>query len=543
MRFGFAFALLLAAIALVCASCDGCKKVAPPVTASDKPSVRLYLLSDIAGALEPCGCSKDQLGGLDHLAAFVNGETKNAPNRLVLAAGPLLYIDPTLEPKRAAQDRWKAEAIADALHGIGLNAWVPGFNDWADGSAELARLSHRAEVTLLGGMHTTDPTQLSTTTHALMVVNGLSIGLIGIGLPRDGGGKLPADLVAQGDGAVLAQVKNDVAELRKGGARLLVGIAAMQRGAALRIADAVPELNVLLIGKEQSRGHGNTAQPAPELVGSTLVIETANHAQSVAVVDIYLKGADAAPKLADAGGVAQAAKALDLSRRIRELEQRINGWQGSKVDPADLAARKADLAKLRADRDALEAAQPAPAGSFFRFAVHEVREGMGKDDAVSARMLALYQRINTHNKTALADLLPTAAAAGEASFIGVEACTTCHEEERKVWDGTAHAHAYKTLADGFKEYNLECVGCHVSGYGRAGGSTVTHNDKLQNVQCEECHGAGSLHAKKPEAKGLIVKKPDPKGCVEACHHPPHVEGFDALAKTELILGPGPGRDK
>ena len=36
-----------------------------------KASVRLYLLSAVAGALEPCGCSKDQLGGIDHLAALI----------------------------------------------------------------------------------------------------------------------------------------------------------------------------------------------------------------------------------------------------------------------------------------------------------------------------------------------------------------------------------------------------------------------------------------------------------------------------------------
>src|SRR5438477_10696274 len=35
------------------------------------PSVRLYFVSDLAGALEPCGCTKDQLGGLDHAAAWM----------------------------------------------------------------------------------------------------------------------------------------------------------------------------------------------------------------------------------------------------------------------------------------------------------------------------------------------------------------------------------------------------------------------------------------------------------------------------------------
>ena len=91
-----------------------------------------------------------------------------------------------------------------------------------------------------------------------------------------------------------------------------------------------------------------------------------------------------------------------------------------------------------------------------------------------------------------------------------------------------------------RDSNLDCVSCHVTGYGKPGGSTVTFNDKLQNVQCEECHGPGSLHAKAPSKKGLIVEKPPAEGCVSACHHPPHVEGFDAAAKMKLVLGPGHG---
>jgi hypothetical protein len=536
-------AVLAVAIAMLTGSCSGCKKTPPAVHPAhdDKPSVRLYLLSNLSGALEPCGCSKDQLGGLDHLAAFVRGEGSKAPRKLVLSAGPTLYIDPTLDPQRAAQDRWKAEAIADAMKSIELSAWVPGYNDWSDGSAELARLAARTGAKLLaadlGGA-----TQLGASAHTVIEVGGVKVGIIGVAAPRDAAGKPPAGIDPPADDAAIAIVNREADKLRQQGARILVAMVALPRGAALRIADAVPALNVLVIGKQLGRGHANTAQPTPELVGSTLVIETANHAQTVAVVDLYLRGEDPAPKLADAGGVAQAAKIGELTRRIRELENRINGWEkGGKTDANDLAARKADLVKLKGERDALQAEQPAPTGSFFRYAVHEVRDGMGKDEAVSRRMLGLYKQINEHNKTALADLKPPAAGADEASFIGVEACTTCHEEERKVWDGTAHAHGYKTLVDGFKEYNLECVGCHVTGYGKPGGSTVTHNDKLRDVQCEECHGPGSKHAKKTDVKGLIVVKPDPKTCVEACHHPPHVEGFDAAAKMDLVLGPGHGK--
>jgi len=40
-----------------------------------------------------------------------------------------------------------------------------------------------------------------------------------------------------------------LADLKQRGARVLIGVAAMPRGDALRLADALPELHVLVIGK------------------------------------------------------------------------------------------------------------------------------------------------------------------------------------------------------------------------------------------------------------------------------------------------------
>jgi hypothetical protein len=121
----------------------------------------------------------------------------------------------------------------------------------------------------------------------------------------------------------------------------------------------------------------------------------------------------------------------------------------------------------------------------------------------------------------------------------LEACSSCHAGARQVWNGTSHAHAYAVLSSQFKEYNLECVGCHVTGYEQPGGSTVTHVDKLENVQCEICHGPGSKHVDSPSDSTLIVSRPGTSTCL-SCHHPPHVEEFDAVAKMKEILGPGHG---
>jgi hypothetical protein len=492
-------------------------------------------MSTVAGALEPCGCSKDQLGGVDHLAAYLASQASIAPASVVLGAGPMLFLDPKLRGGDSTQDLWKADALAAAFKDVGLAAWAPGANDWTAGGDKLATFRAATGAVLLAG-------NLPGMTGALVRdVGGVKLGIVGVSDPRDKAGNYPEGVKPT---PPFEAMQAGLAEVKQKGATVLIGLAALPRGEALRLADKLPELHMLVVGKPVEAGEGNDAPKAPVLAGTTLVVETANHLQTTAVVDLFVRPGGTGPLVfADAGGVARAEDLLGLAGRIRELEARINSWERDHtVKAEDLAARKADLERLRAEKVAKEAAQLEVKGSFFRYTSVEVRDGLGRDKTVADEILGYYRRVNDHNKAALASRMPAPVEPGQASYIGVSACTDCHDDARKVWDKTSHATAYATLKKDFKEYNLDCVSCHVTGYDKPGGSTVTHNDKLQDVQCETCHGPGSLHAKDPNRKGLIVGAPKSDLCV-GCHHPPHVEAFNATEKLRLILGPGHGLPK
>src|SRR6516225_10085815 len=98
MRRSLHYSALLSAILVAggVAACQGCHHEGATAgaesAAADKPTVRLYVLSTVAGALEPCGCSKDQLGGVDHFAAYVAAQAAAAPASLVVGAGPMLFL-------------------------------------------------------------------------------------------------------------------------------------------------------------------------------------------------------------------------------------------------------------------------------------------------------------------------------------------------------------------------------------------------------------------------------------------------------------------
>jgi hypothetical protein len=272
------------------------------------------------------------------------------------------------------------------------------------------------------------------------------------------------------------------------------------------------------------------------------VVEAANHAQTLGVVDLFVRDTrDGVPiRFSDAGGVARAEELLALARRIHDLEARVASWErDNSIKPDDLAARRADLERIRAEKARLEIVRHVSQGSYFRYQSVEIRDRLGTDKAISATLQQYYRRVNEHNRVAFKDRVPIPIEAGKPSYVGVDACTGCHVEARKVWDSTRHSRAYATLAQQDKQFNLDCVGCHVTGYDKPGGSTVTFNATLQNVQCEDCHGPGSLHAKTADKKDLAVPRPPPEVCL-GCHHPPHVEGFDPVEKRASILGPGHG---
>lgn len=519
-------------------ACGGCRSTqssraaAPPLDAA--PTVRLYLVTDLAGALEPCGCTKDQLGGLDHFGAWVSSTRGRVPAAFVAAAGPLFFMDERLDAERADQDRAKAFTLARVLRGLDFVAFAPGTNDWADGPETFAKLASEAgAVTILADRGLSDSGSIVVREVPGIEGGVLKVGFVGYGQPQ------PGDAPASAEGVV----RRGVEQAKARGANVLIALVAVGRGEAKRIADAVPELTAVVVGSRSSNGDANRRAPQGERVGDVLVVEASNHLQSVGVVDFYVRDPvlpGQLVKFADATGLELARRREDVTGRIDELHVKISAWERDKgVLDADLQARRRDLAELEHEREALDVKPPPAAGSFFRFATKEIRESLGKDKTIDSQLASYYAAVDEHNRVEFKDRMPPAVGPAQASYIGVDACSKCHPGPREVWDRTPHARAYATLSSQFKEFNLECVGCHVTGYEKPGGSAVVHVEKLANVQCEVCHGPGSRHALDPGDKSRIVARPSPSACVD-CHHPPHVEQFDPVAKLADVLGPGHG---
>jgi hypothetical protein len=533
-----AFAAALSSFAIV-AACDGCRHAVgnrdtgSASAETGPPTVRLFFLSDVAGALEPCGCQKNMLGGVDHFASIVAKGRESAPAAVALV-GPTWFMDPKIHAERREQDLWKAEALSKGLAAAGTTAITPGFNDWAGGEATLANLAKSCGAPVLAG--NLQGATAGAVVESTREIGGVKVAFLAVSTPKDAAGNAPEGVTIQDPGPALAAAAK---KARGAGARIVVGLAALERGEALRLAEAAPELDLLAVGSTFGDGEANTPPKAPRFVGPVLVLQTSNHLTRTAVVELHVRDGG---RFADGSGLARAAEVTDLELQIDDLTKRLSNWERDPSVPAkDLEAQRARLASLKEKLQKAKVPPVQPTGSFLRYELTDVRESAGKHPGAAEAMASYYKRVNAFNKEKFAEKKAPPPGKGEAWFVGDEPCRACHAASFDHWKTTGHAHAYKTLEDASKEFNLDCVGCHVTGYDVPGGSTVTDvlSPNLKDVQCESCHGPGSKHIEDPSG-GTLIAAPGEEVCA-TCHHPPHTDVFDYKARLEKVLGPGHGK--
>ena len=84
-------------------------------------------------------------------------------------------------------------------------------------------------------------------------------------------------------------------------------------------------------------------------------------------------------------------------------------------------------------------------------------------------------------------------------YAGAATCAACHPKANDVWSSSRHAHALPSLEAVGKQFDPECVACHVVGMERGGFLSQDLTPQLAGVQCENCHGPAKAHATQPMA--------------------------------------------
>jgi hypothetical protein len=223
------------------------------------------------------------------------------------------------------------------------------------------------------------------------------------------------------------------------------------------------------------------------------------------------------------------AAARALAEQVPGIDLLVLGHERAPLAPARIGSTVSMTSGERGQWLAHVRLEPAPGdgvsdleGGVIPLTLGRIRE---RADLASS-LLDLHRTMNEERRAAVAadkrrleELRPLP---GQDRYLGDLRCARCHAGIFAQWQSTAHAHAFATLTDKHRDMDPECLACHVTGYEATGGflGPAPYQD-MRQVQCESCHGMGTLH----DLTGRSDPDPGEAAC-KRCHTPEMSPEFD-----------------
>ena len=442
-----------------------------------KPDQTLLFTTQLQGYVEPCGCTNDPLGGLARLATLLG----QYPKATFVDTGDLLF-DP--KQNNRCVDKDKISLLLSTLRNLGLKGTVLGPTDNLE-------LLVQNKIPILG----------SAGLAYLQIAPNLTIAIV----------QLPKQKLEQ--------------------------------------LELPSEVDLILWGQAP----GESPLPPFQLNSSgPYVFSAGSQGQYLGVIEFFNLDAKSP----------QNPLRLDMRAQEREqqralIQQRINSLKARPQN--DFVTSRIQLAqKELAHLDTVQD-EPLP-GASMRFKAVVIKRDIQPNPEIAAQLKAYEKKLPERLAACETSLECPQLQAGEAAYVGVETCKTCHASAYNFWKQalvqvqaktetgqimqrlSGHSKAWKTLEDANKTLDRNCIGCHSIGFMKPGGYCKAQEvDFRKNVQCESCHGPGSLHAKTGDK--TKIQRQVPESQCRACHHVPHIPteaSFVYQEKLKVILGPGHG---
>ncbi len=419
--------------------------------ADRKPDVALLLSAQQQGYLQPCGCSRPQLGGLARRYNFLQTLLKDR-------GWPVVPVDlgdvADGQKHRGPQALLKYATSMEALKRMGYLATGIGLHEAelslfdALGAFALNSPQPRVLATNLQGKDENFAGMVQSTATSGGKDAAVKVGVVAIVGPSVAQGIAKQDAsakfapTAQELPKALKQLEKDKADLR-----VLLYQGSIEE--AKSCVGRFPQFHVVLCPTREEE-----PSDRPERVGDTLVVGVGHKGRYVGVVGAYRT---------------KAKPGFELRYQLVSLGEAYETPEGK------------------------EAANP------IMTLMEDYAEKVHKEN-----YLAQYTQRKHPLQVEYAD----------AKYVGSESCKECHEHAYEVWKKTPHAHAYHSLETakrpGLRQFDGECIACHTVGFGyQAGFKSEKESPLLKDVGCESCHGPGSLHAKggNREPKLLALMNP------------------------------------
>jgi 2',3'-cyclic-nucleotide 2'-phosphodiesterase (5'-nucleotidase family) len=461
---------------------------------------------------------------------------------------------PGMMPPEAGEIARRARLLIAALARMGVAAFAPGERDLAIGPPLLRRLLADAKVPVVSANLFDAQGRRLFAADRLIEVAGVKIGVFGVirSAPEDAALWKEWRLEARDP---IAAAREEVRALRARGAQLVVALCHLgPYDETKKLLEAVPGIDWAVLA------HSGMNLDTPDQVGTARALEAMSMGKDFGRLDLHVIAGDTA-RFADRGQRGQLAGILaDHQRQLGDYRQRARGADKPAMRQY-FTERAAATEKSIAQESALLKSQPAAVdGSWFENRILPLDTATADHPAI-ALLVAQYNQENqrratagkpvgiTYRSAAIPNGTKTTAAAtappavqADPRYAGTVACGGCHAAALKQWQTTAHARALDTLKKKKRDRDPTCVGCHVTGFQRPGGTQdlAIATGRLRDVGCEACHGAGVDHLTAENKKKSIARKVDRSVCL-GCHTPDQTNGdFDYPTFVRAILGPGHG---
>ncbi len=164
-----------------------------------------------------------------------------------------------------------------------------------------------------------------------------------------------------------------------------------------------------------------------------------------------------------------------------------------------------------------------------------------EEDRETAAMLKTFteEEGKRHREMRMAEFLSRDEVSGKVRerYLGFDVCMRCHADLMPRFIESRHFRAFAVLELQDQSENEKCLPCHTTGYARFSGYDPLREEEggiyLQGVQCEACHGPGTLHAR----DGSYLARAW-KSCTE-CHTNAWSPGFDPETYWNRVAHCGP----
>lgn len=500
----------------------------------------VFFLASLKGYLEPCGCSAEVLlGGIDRIVGYYKTASELYADSTMLDTGDMLFEFDEIEEHAVPQEKAKADVITMAMKELGTRITVPGERDFGLGTKYYLGKMEEMGVQPIAANLKIDGKALPAS--QIIELDDIKLGVIGAVDP---------ELYKEVEGVETSDAAPAVAEaakeLKEEGAQTLLLLMHGELGPTREVLQKVDGLDFGVVG------HGPRETDQVYDVDGAHTLEAFDQGRYMGVLKLFQR--DKGSTYANAGAASQT-EIEKVAKLIEHKKEQLQRFPPSKrrENPPILKRLEESIAKLEQRKKELEQAtvELPVEGNAFIYRPVPMEPGLPISEKLQDRRTEYNASLKQLQSQVEREIPPVEE--GQAFFVGNQECARCHVAEQDFWKKTQHAHAVETLEKRNKLFDQSCIGCHVVGYEKPGGSVIgklhyeaelgsrTIEKNLEDVGCETCHGPGSNHAVNPiDTSGNphnIVRNPGKEECMQ-CHVPEHSPSFNFDAYVKDVTGEG-----